>query len=249
MVTLTLVNDWGTLDLYTLTGFRERTFPGGDGRLRTPLEVESDADYDRGSLKRQLGWAARWFHTIGPFDLGLSHFSGTGRDPILALDGGVLRPRYHAIQQSGVDAQVVSGGWLWKLEMIHRSSGSGRFTAFTGGFEYMIANVKQTGADVGLLVEVLHDSRGEGAPTPFEDDFFAGTRLALNDVQSSEVLAGLIVDRAAGTSLMLVEASRRVGDSWKVELELRGFLRTRPNDPLYGFRRDGHAELKVSHHF
>ena len=39
MVQLSLVRDFGLLDLYLLTGFRERTFPGSDGRLRPALPV------------------------------------------------------------------------------------------------------------------------------------------------------------------------------------------------------------------
>ena len=249
MVNLTLVNDWGILDLFLLTGFRERIFPGGDGRLRPPLEVADEAVYDTGGLKRHLGWAARWFQTIGSFDVGLSHFWGTGRDPVLRPIGGELRPHYQHIQQTGIDLQAITGGWLWKLETIHRSGQGDRFTAMTGGFEYTFSNLKNTGTDIGVLFEYLYDTQGSDALTPFEDDLFAGTRIALNDVQSTEVLAGMIVDRTSGTSLMLLEASRRVQDRWKVAFEMRGFLRTSPDDLLYGLRRDGYAQLKVSHHF
>ena len=249
MVNLTLVNDWGTLDLFLLTGFRERIYPGGDGRLRPPLEVADEAVYDTGRLKRHLGWAARWFQTIGSFDVGVSHFWGTGRDPVLRPIGGELRPYYQHIQQTGIDLQAITGGWLWKLETIHRSGQGDRFTAMTGGFEYTFSNLKNTGTDIGVLFEYLYDTQGSDALTPFEDDLFAGTRIALNDVQSTEVLAGMIVDRTSGSSLMLLEASRRVRDRWKVTFEMRGFLRTSPDDPLYGLRRDGYAELKMSHHF
>ena len=42
LIDLSLIRDWGTLDLLLLPGFRERTFPGSDGRLRTALTVDVD---------------------------------------------------------------------------------------------------------------------------------------------------------------------------------------------------------------
>ena len=39
MVNLSLVNDWGIVDLFLLPGFRERTYAGEEGRLRGPLVV------------------------------------------------------------------------------------------------------------------------------------------------------------------------------------------------------------------
>ena len=37
MVNLAVLKDWGAVSLFLLPGFRERTFPGEQGRLRTPL--------------------------------------------------------------------------------------------------------------------------------------------------------------------------------------------------------------------
>ena len=36
MLNLSLIRDWGTVDLFVLPGFRERTFAGRVGRLRSP---------------------------------------------------------------------------------------------------------------------------------------------------------------------------------------------------------------------
>ena len=41
MVNLLLQRDWGQLDFYLMPWFRERTFPGIDGRLRAPLRLLS----------------------------------------------------------------------------------------------------------------------------------------------------------------------------------------------------------------
>ena len=41
MINYALINDWGTLDLYLLPYFRERTFSGINGRLRSSLYVDT----------------------------------------------------------------------------------------------------------------------------------------------------------------------------------------------------------------
>ncbi|MDP6041671.1 MAG: hypothetical protein QGG64_24205, partial [Candidatus Latescibacteria bacterium] len=152
MVNVTLVNDWGTLDLLALLFFRKRTFPGHEGRLRPPLFVTDDARYADGDVKRHLSFAGRWSHTLGAFDVGVSHFWGTVRDPLLTLwelpdDTLVLRPFYDRVHQTGLELQAITGGWLWKLEGIHRSGQGKRFTALTGGFEYTLGNIKTSGVD------------------------------------------------------------------------------------------------------
>ena len=49
LVNLTFVRDWGALDLYVLPGFRERTYPGREGRLRSePLVDTNRATYESG---------------------------------------------------------------------------------------------------------------------------------------------------------------------------------------------------------
>jgi len=54
-----------------------------------------------------------------------------------------------------------------------------------------------------------------------DDDVFVGARLALNDAQSSELLVGAAVDRNSRAYQLSVEAERRLGDRWKLELLTR----------------------------
>lgn len=254
MVRLAWFRNWGTLELYLLPGFRERTFPGRDGRLRPELPVDTDrALYESSAEEGHLDAALRWSHVLGPFDVGLSYFRGTGRDPLLRLDTGSGEPRllpfYEQIDQFGLDLQATVGGWLWKLETIHRSGFEDDFSAATGGFEYTFGSPFGTGYDVGLLVEYLWDERGDQALTPFEDDVFLGTRWALNDVQSTEILAGGVIDLDSDAASLLVEASRRLKASWKIELEWRGFVGIPPNDPAASLRADDHFALRIARYF
>lgn len=254
MVRLAWFRRWGSLEIYLLPGFRERTFPGRDGRLRTALPIATDdALYESGAKDGHVDAALRWSHVLGPFDVGLSYFRGTGRDPLLRLDVAAdeprLRPFYQQIDQFGLDLQATVGGWLWKLETIHRSASEDDFTALTGGFEYTFGSPLGTRFDVGLLLEYLWDDRRSEAATPFADDLFIGTRWALNDTQSTEILAGGIVDLDTDAGFLLVEASRRFFESWKVELEWRGFVGIPPTGPAAALRSDDHVSLRIARYF
>ena len=255
MVNLALIRVWGTLDFFVLPGFRERTFPGAEGRLRTEPRVDtSQAVYESDRKRRHVDLAVRWKKSFGIADVGLSHFVGTTRDPVLlpgvdASGNLVLIPRYDLIRQSGLDLTAVAGNWLWKLEAIHRSGQGPAYSAATGGFEYTFTGIFGTRVDLGMLAEYMYDSRGSPAPTPFQDDVFLGLRLALNDPQSSELLTGIIDDRRSSAQAYNLEASRRFGGHWKLSLEARVFADIPTTDPLYSRRRDDYVQLELARYF
>ncbi|HSH42154.1 MAG TPA: SPOR domain-containing protein, partial [Arenicellales bacterium] len=61
MLNLALIRDWGTLDLFVLPGFRPRTFPGRDGRLRTQPWVDTEqVEYESGARHLHTDAAVRW---------------------------------------------------------------------------------------------------------------------------------------------------------------------------------------------
>ena len=253
MVKLSLTRSWGILDFFVLPGFRERTFPGEEGRLRFGLPVDTDRPiYESSAEDGHVDAAIRWSHVLGPFDVGLSHFHGTSRDPRFVLEEGLipsLRPLYEQIDQSGLDAQATLGSWLLKAEGIRRSGQGETFLAATGGFEYTFYGLGNTALDLGVIGEYLWDERGDEALTPFEDDVFLGARLAFNDVQSSEILAGLVRDLSDDSSFYLVEASRRLGTSWKIEAELRIFSELPAAGLFSPLAPDDHLALSLQRHF
>lgn len=244
--------DAGSFGVFLLPGFRERTFPAGDARLRGTFAIDADrAEYESGAKDRRLDWALRWSHAIGNWDLGLSAFYGTSREPRLLpeLDGSmgaVLIPRYDVIAQLGIDFQHTKDAWLWKLEAIGRQGQGKTFGAVVAGVEYTLFNVGESAADLGLLVEYLYDDRDEQAPpTIYDDDWFAGFRLALNDTEGTAILGGAIVD--SNGTFAIVEAERRLGNSWKFEAELRWFIDVDARDPfLGGFRHDSFITLRLA---
>jgi len=255
MINLSILRDWGTLDLYLLPYFRERTFPGLKGRLRSPLVVETNQTrYESGAKQHHLDVAGRYSRTLGDWDVGLSHFQGTGREPTLipgtdASGNPVLIPFYEQIGQMGLDLQWVVEEWLWKLEMIHRIGQGDSFDAWTGGFEYTVSAIFRSKMDLGIIGEWLHDSRGEAATTPFEEDIMAGFRLAINDMASTELLFGVIQDLDRLSRIVSLEASRRLTDHWKIEIEGLIFTRQSPNELLFPQRDDDFLQVSLFYHF
>ncbi|MFN2337632.1 MAG: hypothetical protein ABR544_01520, partial [Gammaproteobacteria bacterium] len=255
MVNLALVREWGTLDLFLLPGFRERTFPGIEGRLRPALVVDTEqAVYESAREERRIDAALRWSHYIGPWDLGLSHFHGTSREPRLlpGVDGDgqpVLVPRYDVIHQTGLALQRIAGDWLWKLELIRRSGQGDTFTAAVGGFEYTLVGLRESVMDLGLLLEYSFDDRKNAAPNPFENDLFLGTRWVFNDVDGTEILAGLFLVLDHHGRLYNLEASRRIGNAWRLSAELRVWQAFPVTDPLHAFQADDHLLVELARYF
>lgn len=225
MIKLSAIRDWGTVTGFVLPGFRERTFPGEEGRFRTALPMAiNDAEYQAGEEDAHVDYALRWNHTLGDYDVGLSWFNGTSRDPLflptrfVAIAPSVfvpteVLPYYAQINQLGVDAQATLGSWLWKFEGIHRSYdksvkntfkilgeqynqnlGAEDYSAATGGFEYTFYGPLETVWDWGVLAEYQYDSREDASIAIGQNDLFLGSRIGFNDTASSELLAGISQD-------------------------------------------------------
>ncbi|KAA3633094.1 MAG: hypothetical protein DWQ08_02350 [Proteobacteria bacterium] len=256
MLWFSVPGDRDLLDLFVLPGFRERTFPGRDGRLRTHPLVDADQSvYESSDGDDHVDYAIRWSRYAGPFEFGVSLFDGTARAPRFepGLDERgepVLVPYYDQVTEAGLTFQAVADAWLFKLEAVRRDFDDRQdHTAAVGGFEYTRYSVFDSRIDTGFLAEYLYDSRSKPAEDPFDDDVFLGLRVAFNDVRDSELLAGVIVDRDNGSRLFSLEASRRIADHWRLTVEARVFSSAPPEDPLYDFRRDDYVEFTFGYYF
>ena len=211
-----------------------------------------------------VDWAARYSHSFGPLDLGVSVFDGTSREPCLACRPPrpnrrgelLLTPHYEQIRQFSVDAQLTIESWLFKLEALHRGGASNRvgreedYTAFVAGGEYTFNAIFESDLDLGLLAEWNYDRREDNAPNVFQNDFFLGARLAFNDVQSTDVVVSFLADADHSTRSLFVEFNRRLSDSWSMHLESVFFLAVDRTDvATYQTRRDSFVELHLSYNF
>jgi len=216
------------LDVFVLPYFRERTFPGEDGRLGAPFPInDNDAEFESGAEEEHVDYAIRWGIVGGGFEFMLSHFHGTSREPLFILNDDFVNPElvpfYPQIEQTGLVYQMVSGSWLWKFEGIIRSGFGDRFGAVTTGFEFTQGSAFGTDADLGWIIEGLWDERDEDTTGFTEHDVFVGWRWAANDIESTEVLLGAIVDIYSGEQVYGLEATRRWLDVLTINFELRAF--------------------------
>jgi hypothetical protein len=257
MIGLTLERDWGLVEVFAMPYFRERTFPGVDGRLRTPLVVDTDqAIYESSAEQHHTDIALRWSHYYGDVDIGVSAFHGTGREPKLlpSPDGPdvnelSLVPFYHQVTQLGVDLQYTREAWLWKLEAMGRDGLDDRFFAAVAGFEYTFYGINEGSSDLGVIVEYLHDDRGLSEPqTAFDDDVFIGARWALNDMQDTSLLAGVVLDTNESEWFFNLEAQRRIGEDYFAEARVRIFNGD-PAGQLFIFDQEDYVQLSLAKYF
>ncbi len=249
------IADLGTVELYIMPYFRERTFPGKNGRLRGELIVDTDmTTYGSDAGRYNIDLALRWSRSIGDYDLALSYFTGTGRAPTLKIgtDGNgntVLTPHYGHIDRAGLEAQKVQGDWLLKLEAILQSAEGKSYGAWTGGFEYSLTSILGTHMDIGLIGEWSHDTRGSSADTAFEDDLMFGLRLTVNDLGSTDALLGVVLDIDSPARSIFLESSRRYGDHLRIRFEANLFLDIPANDLLFGLRDDDFVKIEAAYWF
>ena len=255
MARFTWLSDRGNVHIFVLPLFRERTFPGKAGRLRTALAVDTQrADYESDDEERHVDTAIRYSHYIGNFDLGLYHFRGTGREPLLqpSVDSEgrpILIPYYRQIHQTGLDLQWVYGQWLFKTEAIYLSSTLEDYYAAVGGFEYTWVGIADTHLDLGLVMEYSYDDRGENASNAYANDIIGGLRLAFNNPAGTDILIGMAYDLDNGSKNIRLEAGHRLNDHWKLELESVFFLDPSEGDILYDFRHDDYVRLTLNYHY
>ena len=261
MAHLTWSGDWGALELFGMTWHRGRTSAGRSGRPRLPLVIDEDhALYESGAEEWHFDVAARYSNSLGPFDVGLSAFDGTSREPFLLPaindDGApILAPYYGQIRQFGLDTQLTTGSWLFKLEAIHRAGARnnvGRdedFAAFVFGGEYTFYSILSSAVDLSLLSEWNYDERRRRATNRFQNDLFFATRLGFNDVQDTEIVAGVLIDVDYDSNFVSVEFNRRLSDNWSVHVETVILLNVGATDLLYATRRDSFVGLDLTYNF
>ena len=256
MVNFSVSRDWGMVDIFWMPFFRERTFVGTGGRLRGASVVdEARTQYESAAEEWHSDWALRYSYTFGDIDMGLSQFVGTSRDPTL-LDGtdsngdDIKIPKYEQIKQTSLDVSYVIGEWLWKLESLYRTGqGNEDYFAWAGGFEYTSVGVFESSMDLGFVGEWLYDDREDDADTAFENDIAGGLRLTVNDAASSEALLGWVQDVDTSARLLFLEASRRFGNNWLLNIEMRLSLDQPASDFLFEQRKDDLFQTELFYYF
>jgi hypothetical protein len=109
--------------------------------------------------------------------------------------------------------------------------------------------VGNSGLDIGLLSEYIYDNRDDLALSGLQSDVFFGTRFAFNDIQDTQILIGAVIDVNRSTQMFSIEASRRIRNSWRVDLETRLFQNVSDREFVYIIQKDSFLKFSVSKFF
>ena len=264
MVRLTIFGDWGIAESFVLPYHRKRTFPGPSGRHRAGRLIDENALYESGAEERHVDLAFRYSHAVDILDFGLSAFVGTSREPSFLAShrsspppttDSPLIPWYEQIRQFGFDAQLTTEPWLYKLEAIHRSGARNLlgqeedYSAFNIGVERTLYALFDSDADLTLLAEWHYDGRGKRATSVWANDLFVAGTLALNDVDGTTLVAGILADLHLDYRSLSVELKRRLSDNWSIRWEAIANLSTDPQDLTYSGRRDSYLGAGLTYSF
>tara|TARA_R110001592_G_scaffold52649_3_gene161234 strand:+ start:14503 stop:15720 length:1218 start_codon:yes stop_codon:yes gene_type:complete len=257
MLKFAIEREWGNLDFFWLPYFRERTFPGKQGRLNAlPFIVDvENTQYQSSAEQWHNDFALRYAVYIDDLDIAISHFSGTSRNPVFVDKNGfpTRAPIYNQIDQTGLELQYIFEEWLWKFEGITSSGEVQRYSAAVFGFEYTQVGILETSADLGWIVEYLFDDRRQqknlekSALHSFERDFFLGWRYAMNDIDSIQFLAGIIYDPKTEEMLYSLEFNQRLASDLKLNIEVRSFQGAEASKQLKTFylRDEDYIQLEL----
>ncbi len=259
MIHGTLGADWGILELFVLPWHRPATFPGVSGRLRGPAPVDNRRDsitYEANSGRRHVDYAARYSNSVGPLDIGLSMFDGTGRQPLLVPAEGRFTQHYKQVRQVGLDMQVTMDAFLGKAEIVARKEreapGADPTThhVWVVGGEHTIHAVGGSDADLTLFAELNQDDRREKSTSPLQNDLFLAARYNFNDVQDTDIRLAVVDDLDYETRTMNFEFNRRISDTTSLNVEASAFLDSDEKDVLtYPIRKDSYIGINFRYSF
>lgn len=251
-------SDFGDSHFIIMPYFRARSFVGEHARLHGQLLVDADHPlYEDADKENHWDFAARWESSFSLLDIGIAHFYGTSRDPVLvasiaADQNTYLQPFYKLIHQTGVDLQLTLDNLMIKHESIYRRYQSDQekdFYAQVSGFEYTYYALFDSAIDVGLISEYLFSSQENNSLTAFDDNIFLGARLNFNTVDSASCLVGAIIDLRSSAILFRLETTKRFYDAWSGSLEFNQFISV-PDDNLFSqIKRDSYLRLLVEYYF
>lgn len=184
---------------------------------------------------------------------------------------------YQNLTQVGLELQYLYDDLIFKFEGTSKYQTTGNYLSYVTGIEYTFSDVDALmGADVGILVEYLWNNRKSiniteeslaltGLPetlfngqqlimegtllSPFENDVFIGTRFNLNNVDSTQFVAGIIHDLETHTQMSTFEGSTRIGDSVRISINAYFLTNVEKNSALYYSRRDDMIEFKTAWFF
>ena len=254
MVRASYVSPIGTFTGFFMPEFKPRNFSGSDGRPNGNFLVDTRREFYQSSDGRNHDdFAFRYNSSFDVWDLGLSYFNGTSREPLLIkknLIANLIVPYYPQREQFSIDLQATLDSWLLKLEALKQIERTESVDRLVAGFEYTYYGIFDSFSDLGVVVEYMWDERKLEAPNLFNDDLGIGLRWTANDVNSTTLLAGAIYDLETSSVALSFEAERRLSNQLKFSLEARFQVNVDKQDSiLYSLRNEDFLRLQATYYF
>ena len=249
MLALSLYDEIGDVSIYVMPYFRERIFPGNNGRPRYAAEIEKDTvSYESSKEEKKVDIAIRFSKVVDDFDIGISHFRGNARDPELTVNQSTLKldQYYPILSQTSIDIQATKESWLYKLEALTGKVESENHIKIAGGVEYTFYGVNDSPQDLGIVAEYLFDDRSSN---PFNNETALAIRWNKNDIYATTLLAGAYLDLRGDSNRFFCEYEKRLSDDLKLFLDasLNGHINSK--DFTYAFSEDSSLTIKIAKYF
>ena len=189
------------------------------------------------------------------FDVALSYFQGTDRDPLLRPDtsgsGGItLVPYYQELRQIGLEVVRASGDTQLTFEGAFREASDERYFSGAAGIQHTFHDIGSDGGSLVAVGEYLYDNRSSDQPlTLFEDDLHLGFRYDASDIAGTSLTGGVYYDFESQSQIYTLSYSRRLSDT--VRFDVSGFLMEAddPADPLSFVEQDSYIEMGLQYFF
>lgn len=248
MINFSTVTELGAVSFYWLPYFRKREFPDIEQRFRYPPAFQvNDPVFLDGRHNKHRDYALRYSNSWDEIDLGVSFFDGNGRTPWFVTIDGIVKPVYSREKQLGFDLQYTIDAWLIKHESVYNQNDFEDYFSTVNGFEYTFFQLNDGSFDLGVLFEHLYSNKNDVVDDVFNNDVFAGVRVALNDVQSSSLLFGVIYDPESSEGIIKFESEKRIGEDWTISINAIRVLNPKLN--FQSFSNDSFIEATVLYHF
>jgi len=235
---------------------RERRLAYGEDRFRNfPLETQ-DPKFEK--AQSNTAAAIRASRVNDQVEFSVSYYYGHARMPWfeLQLDNSNqptgLTPMYDLINQTSFEMLWLPGNTIFKLESFYQSNKVDDFFAAGIGFEREIPKLGPGNTSLTFYGEAYFDDRNQNlsqALAIFQKDIFIGTRLALNDVSSSEFQFRWTYDLEYESSLIDIRAERRIGKNWFLNAVLYKFFHVESDPALKSFQNDDRLRMSLIWNF
>ena len=101
----------------------------------------------------------------------------------------------------------------------------------------------------GTVVEYAYDTRGMNQRNPYQDDAFVALRWSANDIATTSMLGGAVIDTETGALGFRFRGERRIATDFRLSVEAYFFADVPRRDPVYNIADDDYVQIRIARYF